>query len=296
VYISKGKDADKQTANYLTNTKIKKIKTMKKLTSIAKIATATTIGIGALSISSAAHAINLVPQIEGEIALGNNGFTCLSNAANCIKTQPLGFTITSQKSNFAKYKNNKPSLLFVDNRSTANNYTTGGFGINFFGETGTPQVDEGTNTPLGTYWLRPVALDKNGKPLEDGRLEVGTFKFDFLGKTMSKIVLKALDVEYANSTKIFKVNGIATTFAALAGGNNNVQEIVLKDVKNFEIQLGQNGKNPDRNGTSFNTGDGVSLQATAVPESSVNASLGALGLAAMFGLNRRRNSKAVKFN
>jgi hypothetical protein len=269
---------------------------MKKLKSIVKITTLATVSIGTLSVSSAAHAINLVPQQEGEIGLKNNSYACLSNAA-CIDTQPLGFTITSLKNTtITKYKNNQPSLLFVDDRSTANNYTKGTFGINFFGETGDIILDEGTNTTPGQYWLRPVALDNNGKPFEDGRLETGTFKFDFLGKTMSKVVLSLFDVEYKNSTKIFKVNGVNTSFKALAAGNSSVQEIVLKDVKNFEIQLGQKGKNSAPNGTSFNTGDGVSLQATAVPEPGVNASLGALGLAAMFGLNRRRNRKAVKFN
>jgi hypothetical protein len=303
VYISKGKDADKQTANYLTNTKIKKIKTMKKLTSIAKIATATTIGIGALSISSAAHAavfnsFNL--GAEGEVALTNNGSTCLSNAT-CIQTQPFGFKVTSLDYDGLSPTSNKPSLLFSDNRDTANTYKKGGATISFFGEDGGTKLDEGTNTPLGQFWLRPVALGSNGKPLEKGRLETGLFNFDFLGETVSKLVLSLHDVEYKDSTKVIKVNGVTQTLASLIATvgenpNNAIQEITLRNVKNFEIQLGQVGQNPDKDGISFNTGDGVTLQGTAVPEPGVNASLGALGLAAMFGLNRRRNSKAVKFN
>jgi hypothetical protein len=258
---------------------------MKKLISIAKIATATTAAtLGALSITSAASAGTLVPQKEGEIALKNNTYTCLSDA-NCIDTRHAGFSIES-----LGYNGKTPSLLFSDKRDTANSYTKNGVGINFFGETGVPKFDEGTNTPLGEFWLRPVALDSLGKPLEDGRLEVGKFKFDFLGKTKSEVVLSLFDVEYKNSTKVsFIVNGKKKTFTAAAGADGNTQQITLKNVKNFEIQLGQQGG-------KFGTGDGVSLQATAVPESSVNASFGALGLAAMFGLNRRRNSKAVKFN
>jgi hypothetical protein len=256
---------------------------MKKLTSIAKIATAATVTLGALSVSSAAHAINLVPQAEGEIGLENNGFACLSNA-NCIDTRPSGFTITS-----LGYNGKPASLLFSDKRNTANNYTTtaGSFGINFRGDT---SVDEGTNTTLGEYWLRPVAVDKDGKPLEDGRLEVGRYNFDFLGKTMSEVVLNLFDVEYKNSTKVIKVNGVTQTLASLvaaAGPDSNIQTITLRNVQNFEIQLGQQGG-------KFKTGDGVALQGTAVPEPAANVSLGALGLAAMFSLNRRR--KAVKFN
>jgi hypothetical protein len=253
---------------------------MKKLTSIAKIATATTAAtLGALSISSAANAGMLVTQKEGEIALKNNTYTCLSDA-NCIDTRHAGFSIES-----LGYNGKPPSLLFSDKRDTANSYTKNGVGINFFGETGVPKFDEGTNTPLGEFWLRPVALDSLGNPLEDGRLEVGKFKFDFLGKTKSEVVLSLFDVEYPNSTQVIKVNGKNQKFTAAAGPDGNIQQITLKNVKSFEIQLGKQGG-------KFGTGDGVSLQATAVPESSVNA----LGLAAMFGLNRRRNSKAVKFN
>ncbi|AFZ00598.1 LEVG family PEP-CTERM protein [Calothrix sp. PCC 6303] len=275
---------------------------MKKLTSIAKIATATTISIGALSISSAAHAASFNSfdlGAEGEVALTNNGSTCLSNAT-CLQTSPFGFTVTSLDYDGTSSSSNKPSLLFSDNRDTANTYATksGNFGITFFGQDNAT-VDEGTNTTLGEYWLRPVAVDKKGKPLEKGRLETGLFKFDFQ-ETVSKLVLNLFDVEYADSTKVIKINGVAQTLASLVAagdlGDSNIQQITLRNVDNFEIQLGQLGPNSDPNGTSFNTGDGVALQGTAVPEPGVNASLGALGLAAMFGLNRRRNSKAVKFN
>jgi hypothetical protein len=263
---------------------------MRKLTSIAKIATAATVTLGALSVSSAAHAADFnsfnLGQ-EGEVALTNNGSTCLSNAANCIQTGSFGFTATSLAYNGI---NNKPSLLFSDNRNTANSYTKNGSVINFLG------LDEGTNTPLGEYWLRPVALDKKGKPLEKGRLESGLFRFDFQ-KTVSKLLLNVFDVEYANTTKVIKVNGVTQTLASLiaaAGPDSNIQQITLRNVDNFEIQLGKLGPNSDPNGTSFTTGDGVALQGASVPEPGVNVSLGALGLAAMFGLNRRR--KAVKFN
>jgi hypothetical protein len=268
---------------------------MKKLTSIAKIATATTIGIGALSISSAAQAAGFTSfdlGQEGEIALTNNSSTCLSNAT-CLQTQPFGFKVTS----LAYNSTNKTSLLFSDNRSTANTYKKSGATISFFGEDGKIKLDEGTNTPLGQFWLRPLALDNKGKPLEKGRLETGLFNFDFLGETVSKLVLNLHDVEYKDSTKVIKVNGVTQTLASLiaaAGPNDNIQQLTLRNVQNFEIQLGQLGSNSDPNGTSFTTGDGVTLQGTAVPEPGVNASLGALGLAAMFGLNRRR--KAVKFN
>jgi hypothetical protein len=254
---------------------------MKKLTSIAKIATAATVTLGALSVSSAAHAGILGPQREGEIALGNNNFACLSDA-NCIDTRPSGFTISNLSS-----KTDPGSILFLDKRDTANSYKKNGVSINFFGENGSPKVDEGTNTPLGEYWFRSVALDPSGNPLEDGRLEVGKYRFNFL-TPKREIVLSLFDVEYKNSTKVsFIVNGKKKTLTAAALANGSTQQIKLKNVSSFEIQLGQRGGR-------FGTGDGVSLQATAVPEPGVNVSLGALGLAAMFGLNRRR--KAAKFN
>jgi hypothetical protein len=269
------------------------LKTMKKLNSIVKITTLATVSLGALSVSSAAHAAGFTSfdlGKEGEVALANNNFACITQAT-CLQTQSSGFTVTS-----LAYNNiNKPSLLFSDKRDTANTYKykKGNTVINFFGENGPIKLDEGTNTPLGQFWLRPVGLDKNGKPLEKGRLEEGLFQFNF-EKTVSKLVLNLFDVEYANSTKVMMVNGKLKSLAALAGADGNVQQLTLKNVKSFQIQLGQLGKNPDPKGVSFATGDGVSLQGTAVPEPGVNASLGALGLAAMFGLNRRR--KAVKFN
>ncbi|AFZ00054.1 LEVG family PEP-CTERM protein [Calothrix sp. PCC 6303] len=272
---------------------------MQKLNSIVKITTVATVSLGALSMSSAAHAAGFSSfdlGEEGEVALlqNNNTSVCLSNA-NCIQTQSFGFTVKS----LAYNDTNKASLLFSDNRDTANTYKKSGVNISFFGDNGASKLDEGTNTPLGQFWLRPVALDNKGKPLEKGRLETGLFNFDFLGETVSKLVLSLHDVEYKDSTRVIKVNGVSQTLASLiaaAGPNDGLQEITLRNVKNFEIQLGQLGQNPDKDGISFNTGDGVTLQGTAVPEPGVNASLGALGLAAMFGLNRRRNSKAVKFN
>jgi hypothetical protein len=267
---------------------------MQKLNSVVKITTLATVTLGALTVSSAAHAADFKSfdfGKEGEIALENNKFACITNA-DCLQTQSLGFTVKS-----LAYNNiNKPSLLFSDIRDTANTYKykKGNTTINFFGENGPKKFDEGTNTPLSQFWLRPVTLDKNGKPLEKGRLETGLFEFKF-DEIVSKLDVNLFDVEYEDSTKIkMIVNNKLKTFTAKAGADGNIQKLTLRNVKSFQIQLGQNGKNPDPKGTSFTTGDGVSLQGTAVPEPGVNVSLGALGLAAMFGLNRRR--KAVKLS
>ncbi|PAX49847.1 PEP-CTERM sorting domain-containing protein, partial [Brunnivagina elsteri CCALA 953] len=64
---------------------------MKKVTLSAKILAAATVGFSVITLASSANAASLVPQMEGEIQLTNNG-ACLTDAANCIDTTPLGYT------------------------------------------------------------------------------------------------------------------------------------------------------------------------------------------------------------
>lgn len=233
---------------------------------------AATIGLSVLTFASTASATNLVPNIEGEI---KTNLGCLSNAT-CIDTTnptqvPFTYSVTSKTfdSNYSK------SLLFVDNRDTAN--TNYGLGITF----GT--TDAGTNTPPGEYWFRPVARNINGNPVESGQLEIGKFFFDFLGKEVDSLTLELFDVEDKDITQILKVNGLAPNPAIVAaeGPNGNKQRVTIKNVQNFEIQLG----NP--NSTKFpNTGDGVAMR--SVPEPATVISLGALAVAGMFGTRQRR--------
>ncbi|OKH54726.1 hypothetical protein NIES2101_06030 [Calothrix sp. HK-06] len=250
---------------------------MQKVMLSAKILAAATFGLSILTFASTASATNLVPNIEGEIKTIFNGTTpvCLSNAT-CIDTtnaaqSPFTYKVTSNAFDpkFGK------SLLFVDNRATAN--TNYGLGITF----GT--TDAGTNTPAGEYWFRPVARDKNDKVVEKGQLEIGQFFFDFLGKEVDSLTLELFDVEDKDITKILKVNGLAPSPAivAAAGADGNRQRVTIKNVLNFQIQLG----NP--NSAKFpTTGDGVAMR--SVPEPTAVISLGALAVAGMFGTRQRR--------
>ncbi|MBW4600370.1 MAG: LEVG family PEP-CTERM protein [Calothrix sp. FI2-JRJ7] len=252
---------------------------MQKVMLSAKILAAATFGLSVLTFASTASATSLVPNIEGEIKTTNLG--CLSNAT-CIDTtnaaqSPFTYKVTSIPfdSKFTE------SLLFVDNRATSNSYSVGSLGITF----GT--TDAGTNPPKGQYWFRPVArrIDKNNNISipESGQLEIGQFFFDFLDKEVDSLTLELFDVEDKDITKILKVNGLAPNPAIVAAERQNgkIQRVTIKEVKNFQIQLG----NP--NSAKFpTTGDGVAMR--SVPEPATLISLGALAVAGMFGTRQRR--------
>lgn len=109
--------------------------------------------------------------------------------------------------------------LFMDKPGTANAYGS----IHF------PMRDMGTNPPAA--YLRPVACDANGEPLnshEAGALETGTLVYD-LKANMYGFALNLVDVEVANSTRIevrFAADrGTAgqVTYAVPAGADNQAQ-------------------------------------------------------------------------
>jgi hypothetical protein len=257
---------------------------MTKLNIVAKLLTVSTLGfglIGGMQNAQAGSIVNLVPQKEGEI---QTNLGCLGGSVTCITEQELGYKITSLGYSDSQNKQYVPSRLFVDNRTTANNW---GFGINF----GT--TDAGTNTPANQYWFRPVALDKKGKPVENGQLEVGKFKFDF-GKTYSEVTLSLFDVEDTLKTGILEINGISgpsvkqlLTSAGLAD-NGTTKFITLKNVSSFVIQAGYRGSDS----VFAKTGDGVAIQAVAVPEPGVTASLGALAMIGMLGVRKSKKVNA----
>ncbi|WP_392530259.1 LEVG family PEP-CTERM protein [Nostoc sp. C117] len=242
---------------------------MKKFTIIATTFIASTIGLNLVGGISKAQAFSLVPTTEGEIKLTN--VACVTGS--CIDTTPLGYTVTSEVYS-ADYK---PSLLFSDDSSTTNNY---GFGISF----GAP--DGGTNTIAGENWFRPVAIRTNGKLPENGQLEVGKFKFNFTS-TISELVLSFFDVE-DTGTSILNVNGNPFAGAITPGSNANIKTVTLTNVNSLEVKLGNIGGR-------FATGDGVRLNVNqTVPEPGTTASLGLLGLVALFGLQKRKKvSQAV---
>ncbi|MFH7028414.1 MAG: LEVG family PEP-CTERM protein [Heteroscytonema crispum UTEX LB 1556] len=247
---------------------------MTKLNIVAKLLTVSTLGFGLVGGMQNAQAINLVPQKEGEI---KTNLACI--ASRCIDTSSeLGYTVTSLSySNSSNSNTYAPSRLFVDDRKTGNNW---GFGINF----GT--TDAGTNPAKDQYWFRPVALDKNGNAVENGQLEVGRFKFDF-GKIFSEVTLNLFDVEDTLKTGIFEINGNPVQQLVASAGladNGTTKFITLKNVSSFVIQAGYRGSDS----VFPKTGDGVAIQATAVPEPTVTASLGALAVVGMLGLRKRK--------
>jgi PEP-CTERM motif len=235
-----------------------------------------TIGSYLVGGMSSAHAANLIPQQEGEI---KTNLGCLTSS--CIDTQQeLGYTVTSldytDSTGQTKYK---ASRLFSDNKTTANSY---GSGINF------KMVDEGTNSQSDNFWLRPVAVDENGNAVEDGRLEVGRFKFDF-GRVFSQVQLSLFDVEDTLRTGILEINGKSVKELLTSAGkpdDGSTKFLTLKDVSSFVVQIGYRGADSIWGGT---TGDGVYLSgAKTVPEPGSIVGLGALGMVAMFGLRQRK--------
>ncbi|BDA75083.1 hypothetical protein CAL7716_092490 [Calothrix sp. PCC 7716] len=250
---------------------------MQKAMLLAKIFAATTLGLSVLTFASTANAASLVPNREGEIQTTNLG--CL-DATKCIDTTaaatnglPFGYTVTSLKYDF---DNKGPkfveSRLFVDDRSTKNDY---GFGIIF------NKQDAGTNPNLNQLWIRPSAMLGLTSTFEKGQLEVGRFKFDFLGKNIGSVTFDLFDVE-DKGTSILEVNGKATTINAVAGADSNRQTITIHDVSSFVIQLGNHDSK-----LFPKTGDGVSMR-VSVPEPGTVISLGALAIAGIISARQRK--------
>ncbi|BAZ38592.1 hypothetical protein NIES4101_45310 [Calothrix sp. NIES-4101] len=236
------------------------------------------LGLGFISTMPAANAMNLIPQKEGEIQTTNLG--CVVNAASCIKSSELGFSVTSLSYKDSANTTYAPSRLFIDKGETANNW---GSGIEF------GKTDLGTNTTQDEYWLRAVAYDAAGKVREKGQLEVGRFKFDF-GKIISEITLDLFDIEDAFKTGILELNGSPVSQLLAANGNNGSTSIVLKNVSSFVLQLGNTG--PD---SVFKiTGDGVRLtglmSSQSIPEPSTAIAFGLFATVGTLGLKKRQHA------
>lgn len=250
---------------------------MQKLNLLVKALVASTAGLSVFTSMSAAKAINLVPQREGEIKLTNTN--CIVGNADCIDTTSLGYTVTSK--DLVNDDNYGLSRLFSDTKSTANNW---GFGIQF------TENDEGTNPLTDAFWLRPVGYDSENNVIENGRLEYGIFEFNF-AKTANEVKLSFLDVEDSPFTSILQINGDNNSQPIFLpeAGDDEIQNLVLKNVDSFVVQLG----NPGEYSRKFpNTGDGVNLQ-VSVPEPGTLLSIGALAVAGMFGLRKRNNSSNI---
>lgn len=222
---------------------------MPKLKVLCKLMAASTISIGFLSIASTAHAVNLIPQQEGEIQLTNIG--CLSNTTpKCIDTSSgkNGYTVTSLNydSQFS------PSRLFVDTRSTANSYSQ--FGIQFLAQ------DAGTNPTLEEFWLRPVAysapVEKKDSPKTNTSKQtidapagasIGTVTVTAPTQTETtttadgKKTIKNITVETTTVTKQTKVKGVTKLIQEIS--TKTITQITTitpgKPVENGQLEVGR---------------------------------------------------------
>lgn len=133
------------------------------------------------------------------------------------------------------------------------------------------------------------------KPVENGRLEVGKFQFDFKN-ALSGLQFNFFDVEDSKHTGILsytnsKGETISINQLLTGGQNGNLQSLIIKDVQSFVVQLGNPGQKYGYQDSEFkNTGDGVDLQLETVPEPGTTASLGLLAVAGLFGLRQRKKA------
>lgn len=241
---------------------------MRKLNVIAAIFG---LGLGFAAAAPAANATSFIPQQEGEIILENLDALDDNQA---ISTSDLGFSVTSLlfDTDSSQDVNYGLSRLFVDAKGTENSYTDGSTSITFGAS------DGGTND--GGFMLRAAAIETDGTASENGELEVGRFLFEF-DEVQDKISLDFFDSESSPFSGILEVNGQSMEEFLAAGEDGNTQTLTLNNVSSFVVQLGKD----DGKGK----GDGVTLAGIqSVPEPTTTFSLGALAVAGMFGVKKRK--------
>ncbi|MEQ8975269.1 MAG: LEVG family PEP-CTERM protein [Coleofasciculus sp. C1-SOL-03] len=243
---------------------------------VASLIAASTVTAGLIAPS--ASAMSLVPQEEGQVQLTNSGSVGCAQGT-CISTDSFGYSITSLEYD----ENSNLSPLFVDKGATEDTYSFNSFTIEF------PERDPGTNSEITEeFWFRPVAINSNGKPRNEGRLEIGRFLFEFDEEVEEMTLdLSFFDVEDGNVSGIIEVNGEDFEPLLPGGPDDAIQSVTLNNVESFVVQLG----NP--NSTTFpSSGDGVLLQVEkSVPEPGTVLGLGTLAMAGGLGL-RKRNKKS----
>ncbi|MEM6403468.1 MAG: LEVG family PEP-CTERM protein [Cyanobacteria bacterium P01_D01_bin.116] len=237
------------------------------------------LGLGFAAAAPAANAASLIPQQEGEIQLTN---LQTLDPNQTINTNPFGFSVTSLEFDDAE----KPGIeyglsrLFVDAKGTENSYGSGTGAVKF------KTRDVGTTEDENEFWLRAAAIQTDGVASEGGELEVGRFLFEF-ERELEEITIDFFDVESFGSG-ILEVNGNSVTDMLLvAGDNGNTQSLTLNNVSSLVLQLG--------NTNGVGKGDGVTISGVqaveSVPEPTTTLSLGALAVAGMFGVKKRKNIK-----
>lgn len=258
------------------------IHAFKKIGAIAPILAASIAGVGA--IAPDAQAGNFVPQQEGEVKVlnsdGSDAFSsCLGSGCSYID---LGSIIKSVES-LVDDSTHTQSRLFVDKAGTENTYG----GIEFKSkDLGTAQFNNGEE--FGEYWFRPVAMKEDGvNPLvENGQLEVGTFKFTF-SQILGDLTVNWFDTEKAGKTRytVEDGDGNMTTGVVSAGANNNIQSSTFTNVKAITLNLGEQ---------FGSTGDGVNFQGHAtVPEPGLMMGLGAMAIAGGWGVRKRQTDETA---
>jgi len=219
--------------------------------------------------ASPASAFSLVPQQEGEVNVGLGN--CLGSGCSYLSLDPLLGSVDS----LVDSSTGTRSRLFVDKFGTANTYG----GVQFLSK------DIGTADETGDYWFRPVAMKSNGvdPKLEQGQLEVGTFRFNF-ASTLDLLNVRWFDVEYlkgdrGTSYTIGFSNGTTSSGMLLAGLQSNIQSQSFNNVSWIELNLGEK---------YARTGDGVNVQLEGEPESVPEPGLVfGLGSMAVIGLLSR---------
>ncbi len=235
------------------------------------------LGLGFAAAAPAANAasLSLIPQQEGEIELTN---LQALDANQAIDTSAFGFSVTSLQFDFdnSQKVNYGLSRLFVDSKGTANDYGAVKF----------KAKDGGTTEDEGEFWLRAAAIQDDGVASEGGELEVGRFRFDF-ERVLEEISIDFFDTESSPFTGILEINGESVNDFLEKQGDGNIQSRTFTNVSSIVLQLGKdNGRGK---------GDGVTISGLevvqSVPEPTTTFSLGALAVAGMFGVKKRKNIK-----
>ncbi|MGC9524023.1 MAG: LEVG family PEP-CTERM protein [Limnospira sp.] len=238
---------------------------------------ASLIAITAATLSFVAPAqaeTNFVPEQEGEIDVGLGVLD--SSQSLALSLFPFIESIESLDDSFTGQK----SRLFVDTLSTKSEYGD---------DVILNKKDAGTNH--SSYWFRPSDTRlKNGELVEDGQLEVGTFKFTFT-QTLKELNIDFFDIDYVyaqnpeQSTSIIGLNGSEVFDLMPKTGNNGVFSKTLYDVDSVTLKLG--GFHPRWEGDGVN----FRMSATTVPEPATLGGLAVVGLA-FAGQKLRKGRKA----
>lgn len=249
----------------------------------AKLITLLTTTATVLSFAPAAFGFSLVPQQEGEI---NAGLGAAYGGASYLASP--GFAVES----LADSVGGVLSRLFVDKAGTQNIYGSGDGQMKFLAhDVGTAEVMKQYNNG---YWFRPVYMEtlSNGKLLEQGQLEAGTFRITF-DSVMENLLVRWFDTEFLQNGQgtLYQAYDIAGNLvesgAIAAGNNNNIQARSFSNVKSIVLDLGQ------RRGS---TGDGVNFQLEGTPVQEVPEPITltglAVGAAGLMAARRRRSQKA----